>query len=255
MGGLIVDQQAALLAENCLNRGEGKCTYGTGAFLLYNLGDTAARFDNGLTTSIAWTLRGNTSYCFDGQVYTAASAIRWVQELGLVNSPQEMDAMIADDSKGVLCGPSFAGLAAPWWKPEAGAFLTGMHLSTGKPEIFRAIMEGLASQVAHLSRLVLEELGMESGPLRVDGGLTNSKVLMQIQANLLQANIDTYPSAHATALGAAAAMRLALNPDMAVEDGPYAWEPEAHYEPAISAEEAAEFNARWVAAVEANMEF
>ena len=92
VAGLIVDQQAALLAEACLDAGSAKCTYGTGAFLLAQLGTTATRSTSGLTTSVAWRLRDETRYCVDGQVYTAASAIRWITELGLVTGAAELDA-------------------------------------------------------------------------------------------------------------------------------------------------------------------
>lgn len=255
VGGLMVDQQAALLAESCLDRGDSKCTYGSGAFLFVNLGDEAHRFDTGLTTSVAWTLRGRTVYCADGQVYTAATAVRWMRDLGIIDDAKDLDRVAADDSGGVLCGPSFAGLAAPWWRSDAGAFLTGMRLATGKGEVVRAMLEGISAQVAELAGLIAKEGNAPLARLKVDGGLTHSKVLMQIQADLLQVPIDTYPSAHATALGVAAAMRLALNPDMELEDGPYAWEAAASYEPSISAEEALEFRRRWFSAVEANLEF
>ena len=102
VGGLIVDQQAALFAQKCFNRGEGKCTYGTGAFILVNMGEDAPRFDNGLTTSVAWTLRGKTNYCSDGQVYTAASAVRWLEEMGIITGAPQMDEIAAEDSGGVL---------------------------------------------------------------------------------------------------------------------------------------------------------
>lgn len=253
VGGLMVDQQAALLAEGCLDRGDSKCTYGSGAFLFVNLGSTAHRFKSGLTTSVAWTLRGKTSYCVDGQVYTAATAVRWMNELGIITGVKDLDQAAADNSGGVICAPSFAGLAAPWWRSDAGAFLTGMKLSTGKAEITRAVLEGISAQVAELAGLITKEGNAPLARLKVDGGLTNSKVLMQIQSDLLQVPIDTYPSAHATALGAAAALRLALNPDMAVEDAPYPWEPEATYEPSISEAEALDFRRRWAAAVEANL--
>ena len=254
VGGLMVDQQAALLAESCLEPGDSKCTYGSGAFLFVNTGDEAHRFDSGLTTSVAWTLRGKTSYCVDGQVYTAATAVRWMNEMGIISGVKEIDQEVADDSGGVLCGPSFAGLAAPWWRSDAGAFITGMKLATGKAEITRAILEGISASVAELARLISAGVDMPLQRLKVDGGLTNSAVLMQIQSDLLQIPIDTYPSAHATALGAAAAMRLALNPDMPVDEGPYAWEPEAAYEPQMSADEADSFRRRWIAAVEANLQ-
>src|SRR5690606_32233740 len=251
VGGLIVDQQAALFAEGCLERGQGKCTYGTGAFILVNMGDTAPRFDNGLTTSVAWQLRGRTMYCSDGQVYTAASAVRWMQELGVITDASEMDDIAADDTGGVICAPSFAGLAAPWWKPEAGAFIVGMKLSTGKGEIVRAVLDGIACQIAELSDLTLAELGTPLTSLRVDGGLTKSVTLMQSQADMLQAPIETYPSAHATALGTAACMRLALDPSLTVEQGPYDWEVEASYTPRRDADDVAAYRAAWRNAVEA----
>lgn len=254
VGGLIVDQQAALFAQNCLSRGEGKCTYGTGAFILVNMGQTAPRFNNGLTTSVAWMLRGRTQYCSDGQVYTAASAVRWMQDLGIISHPADMDRIAAPDAGGVLTAPSFAGLAAPWWKPEAGAFMVGLRLSTGKPQIVRSVLDGIACQIAELADLTLPELGAPLTRLRVDGGLTQCRTLMQAQADLLQVPIDTYPTAHATALGAAACMRLALDPALAVEDGPYAWRPDATYEPAGAAADAAAFRASWRAAVDATLE-
>lgn len=254
VGGLIVDQQAALFAEGCLERGQGKCTYGTGAFILVNMGESAPRFDNGLTTSVAWKLRGRTQYCSDGQVYTAASAVRWMQELGIITDAAEMDEIAAKDPAGVICAPSFAGLAAPWWKPDAGAFISGMKLSTGKPEIVRAVLDGIAAQIAELSDLTRSELDAPVTKLRVDGGLTNSVTLMQSQADMLQAPVETYPSAHATALGTAACMRLALNPDLTVEQGPYEWEAEATYTPQRSAEDVTAYRTAWRTAVEATME-
>lgn len=254
VGGLIVDQQAALFAENCLERGQGKCTYGTGAFILVNMGRVAPRFDNGLTTSIAWKLRGITNYCSDGQVYTAASAVRWMQELGVIADATEMDKIASDSPAGVLCAPSFAGLAAPWWKPDAGAFIVGMKLSTGKGEVVRAVLDGIACQIAELADLTLPELGTPLSRLRVDGGLTKCVTLMRSQADMLQAPLDTYPSAHATALGTAACLRLALNPSMATEDGPYSWSPEATYEPVRPAAEIDAYRQAWRGAVNATME-
>ncbi|QDB79630.1 carbohydrate kinase [Georgenia wutianyii] len=254
VGGLIVDQQAALFAERCLERGQAKCTYGTGAFILVNMGDSAPRFDNGLTTSVAWQLRGRTTYCSDGQVYTAASAVRWMQEMGIVEGAAEMDQIAAPDPGGVICAPSFAGLAAPWWKPDAGAFIAGMKLATGKPEIVRAVLDGIACQIAELSDLTREELGAPLTRLRVDGGLTKSVTLMQSQADMLQAPIETYPSAHATALGTAACMRLALDPELAVEDGPYEWEAEASYEPRRTAADVTVYRTAWRNAVDATLE-
>jgi glycerol kinase len=250
VAGLIVDQQAALLAESCLKPGDAKCTFGTGAFLLAQLGGNPARSTSGLTTSVAWRLREDTSYCVDGQVYTAASAVRWAVDLGLLAAADQIDTVAADSSDGVLCVPALAGLAAPWWDSAAAASFTGMTLSSGRGQLVRALLEGIAAQVAALADLVATDLGQPLTRLRVDGGLTRSVVLMQAQADLARIPVDVYPSLHATALGAAACARLALEPGIDVPEAVGAWTPEHTYEPEWSAERAADFLARWTRATE-----
>jgi glycerol kinase len=248
--GLIVDQQAALLAEACLEPGMAKCTYGTGAFLLASTGADAVRSTTGLTTSVAWRMRGATEYCIDGQVLTAGSAIRWLQDLGIIDDPAALDALAAPDSGGVMFTPALAGLAAPWWRSDARAAFVGMSLSTGAPHLIRAVIEGIAAQVAALVAVIAEDTGVPIARLRVDGGLTNSRALMQAQADLLQAPVDVYPSAHATALGAAALARLALDPSLSPSEVVGGWVPSATYEPNMSAYQAGHHLASWRAAIE-----
>jgi glycerol kinase len=249
VGGLVVDQQAALLAEGCLEPGTAKCTFGTGAFLLANTGSGAVRSGSGLTSSIAWRVRGALSYCLDGQVYTAASAVRWLTDLGLIGAPADLDRFAADDAGGVLCVPALAGLAAPWWRSDATAVLTGMTLATGRGQIILAVLQGIAAQVAELAGLVGTELGAPLSRLRVDGGLTNCRTLMQATADLLQIPIDSYPSPHATALGAAALGRLALSPELALADAIVDWQPTETFEPRWTPAQAADFRGRWATAV------
>lgn len=251
VGGLVVDQQAALLAENCLLPGEAKCTFGTGAFLLANTGPRATRSTAGLAASVAWTVGGEPTYCFDGQVYTAASAVRWLQQLGLIEAPADLDTVAAEDCGGVLSVPAFAGLAAPWWRPDAKATLTGMTLSTGREHIVLAVLQGIAAQVAQLADLVVADIGRPLQRLRVDGGLTQSRVLMQSVADLLQVEVDVYPSQHATPLGAAALARVAHQPSLALRDAVVPWKPSTTYEPRWSTDHATEFRARWSSAVAA----
>lgn len=245
VAGLVVDQQAALLAESCLERGTAKCTYGTGAFLLAQLGAEPTRSQHGLATSLAWNLRDESSFCVDGQVYTAASAVRWITDLGLVNGASELDAVAAEDNGGVLCVPALAGLGAPWWDATASATWTGMTLSTGRGHLVRAVLEGVASQVAVLMGTVGQDVGEPLTRLRVDGGLTRSRVLMQAQADLAQVPVDVYPSAHATPLGAAACARLALDPSLGVADAIGPWVAAQTFEPAWSHDRAAEHLAAW----------
>jgi glycerol kinase len=251
VAGLIVDQQAALLAESCLEPGAAKCTFGTGAFLLAQLGENAARSGAGLTTSVAWTLRDHTSYCADGQVYTAASAVRWAIDLGLVPAADQLDAVSAPDSDGVLCVPALAGLAAPWWDAQATASFTGMTLSSGRGHLVRALLEGIAAQVACVADLVARDLGQPLTRLRVDGGLTRSAVLMQAQADLARIPVEVYPSSHATPLGAAACARLALDPTLRAADVVGTWTPQHTYEPVWSDDRAADHLAGWRRAADA----
>ncbi|ORV28071.1 carbohydrate kinase [Mycolicibacterium conceptionense] len=244
VGGIVVDQQAALLAEACLEPGMAKCTFGTGAFLLSNTGTTPVRSTTGLTSSVAWRVGGVDSFCIDGQVYTAASAVKWLTTLGVINGAAEMDSIAASDNAGVLCVPALAGLAAPWWKSQATAAISGMTLSTGRGHIVLAVLQGIAAQVAEL----VSAIGADAPPLtrlRADGGLTQSAVLMQACADILQVPVDVYPSAHATALGAAALARLSLSPDKSVSDVVADWTASASYEPRWSPARAAEFRSAW----------
>lgn len=250
VAGLIVDQQAALLAESCLAPGDAKCTFGTGAFLLAQLGANAARSTSGLTTSVAWRLRNDTAYCVDGQVYTAASAVRWAVDLGLVPTANQIDAVAADSSDGVVCVPALAGLAAPWWDSAASAAFSGMTLTSGRGQLVRALLEGIAAQVAALADLVATDLGQPLTRLRVDGGLTQSAVLMQAQADLARIPVDVYPSLHATALGAAACARLALDTSLDMTQAVGTWTPDHTYEPVWPADRAEEFMAHWRRAAE-----
>jgi glycerol kinase len=249
VAGLIVDQQAALFAERCLAVGQAKCTFGTGAFLLANTGAAAPRSASGLTTSVAWRTHHGTQYCLDGQVYTAAAAIRWLKGLGLITSSRDMDTDTAPDNGGVLFVPALAGLAAPWWRSEARASWSGLSLATERGHVLRSVLEGIAAQIADLVQVVGSDTGVSIESLRVDGGLTHSPVLMQAQADLLQCPVEIYPSAHATPLGAAAMARIALDPTLSLDDAVWAWTPSSTYEPVWSADRAAEFMGRWRAAV------
>ncbi|MEO3763990.1 FGGY family carbohydrate kinase [Streptomyces sp. B5E4] len=251
VAGLVVDQQAALVAEGCLEPGSAKCTYGTGAFLLANTGRNPVRSGAGLTTSVAWQRQGDTTYCVDGQVYTVGSAVRWLQDLGLVRSATELDALAVSATEGVLCVPAFAGLAAPWWAPDATASFTGMTLATRREHLVSAVLQGIAAQVADLCTLVAGDIGRPLSRLRADGGLTNSAALMQAQADIAQIPVDVYPHAHATPLGAAALARCALDPTLTLKEAVGDWQPTTVYEPRWSRERADEFRTAWAAAAEA----
>jgi glycerol kinase len=253
--GLAVDQQAALFAESCFAGGEAKCTYGTGAFILANAGAETPRSASRLAACVAWRLGGATSYCLDGQVYTAGSAVTWLQQLELIREAADIDRLDGGDASAgaddAVFVPSLAGLGAPFWAPEARGGWVGLSLATRREDLVRAVAHGIAAQVATLGRAIEDDLGRPLERLRVDGGLSRSAVLMQAQADLLQVPVERYPSADATALGVAAFARLgaggADTPEAAVGD----WTPVATFEPRMGADEALERLARWRAAAAA----
>jgi glycerol kinase len=240
--GLLVDQQAALLGQGCLSMGSAKCTYGTGAFLLGNVGSTPVRSATGLTTSVAWRLAGRTTYCLDGQVFTVASAVRWLADLGVIDGAEDLDRMGSQvpDSGGVLFVPALAGLGGPWWRSDARGSLTGLRLDTTPAHLVRALVDGIAGQVVELVAALAADQGSPLTSLRVDGGLTRSRLLMQTQADLLQIPVEVFASPDATALGVGAAARLGLDAGLAVAAALGESLPGEVYEPAIDAAEAAE---------------
>ncbi len=255
IAGIAVDQQAALLAEGCLAAGDAKCTYGTGAFLLVTTDSSAVRSGSGLSCSVAWRLGGAVTYCLDGQVYTAGSALRWLTRIGVLGAPSELDAVgsTVPDAGGVTFVPALAGLGAPYWAPDARGQLSGLHLGTSRGHLARAVAEGIAASVTLLTLAARSDLGRppsggvwEGRPpgklssLRVDGGLTRSRLLMQAQADLLQVPVLICRSPDATALGVAALARLGTGDAASAGEAVGAAEAEAIVEPSITADQAAE---------------
>ncbi|MEV0170535.1 FGGY family carbohydrate kinase [Streptomyces sp. NPDC050803] len=251
--GLVVDQQAALFAQRITEPGGAKCTYGTGAFLLAPTGDTPRRGTSGLVSCVAWRLAGRTDYCLDGQVYTAASAVRWLTDLGVISDAADLDTVggSVPDTGGVTFVPALAGLAAPWWRGDARGSLTGLGLDTGPGHLVRALCEGLAAQVAELTDAAATDLGTPVQVLRVDGGLTRSALLLQTQADLLQRPVEVSALADATALGAGAFARLGAEPGLSVAEALPERKPAAVYEPRIGTDEAAARRAAFRGAVNA----
>ncbi len=242
VSGLGVDQQAALVGEHCLEPGETKCTYGTGAFLLANAGPRPFASSSGLAVSVAWLLGEHAAYCIDGQVYAAGAALAWLQRWGFLGRAQDLDD-VADsvpDSGGVSVVPALSGLGAPWWRPDALASIEGIGPGTTPAHVVRATIDGLAAQVTLLARAAAEDLGRPLALLRVDGGLTRSRLLMQTQADLLQIPVEVASSPHATAAGVAALARLGAGAARTLDEAVLRADSHIHYDPAISAAEAAD---------------
>lgn len=263
--GFTVDQQAALLAQNRRALGEAKCTYGTGAFLQACLGGTPVRSAAGLASSVAWRLGGMTTYCLDGQVFTVGAAVRWLCDLGIIEHPRDLDSMTCgaqdvgslpaagigpDLRTEVMFVPALAGLAAPYWRSRARAAFLGMSLSTGRAELVRAVVNGIAASVALLARVVAADVGAPLARLRADGGLVRSRALMQAQADLLQTPVEIFPSPHASAAGVAALARLGAGLAATPQEAIPRHVPAVVYEPSLGADTAAAYLERFEEAIE-----
>jgi glycerol kinase len=248
--GLAVDQQAALFAESCFEPGEAKCTYGTGAFILATAGERALHSNSRLAACVAWRLDGRTTYCLDGQVYSAGSAVSWLQELDLIHEAADLDR-VGGHAAEVVFVPSLAGLGAPFWAPEARGGWLGLSLATRRDDLVRAVIWGIAAQVASLARAMESDMSRPLERLRVDGGLTRSAALMQAQADLLQVPVELYPSPDATALGVGALARLGSGGATTPAEAVGSWTSVAIFEPRIASSEAEERLGRWDAAARA----
>jgi glycerol kinase len=201
--GQVVDQQAALAGAGCVVPGRVKATYGTGVFVLGHVGDEVPRPSGGLLPTVAWRIDGRTEYAIDGGVFAAGAMLEWMcRELGIAESPKALAelARSADGNGGARVLPGLAGVGAPWWKPDARAVLAGMHGGTTRAHVARAALEGIAWRVADVVAAMRESSEVDS--LRVDGGLTNEPLLLQLQADTIGVRVDA-AGADATVLGAA----------------------------------------------------
>jgi glycerol kinase len=202
--GQVVDQQAALAGAGCVVPGRVKATYGTGVFVLGHVGDEVPRPSGGLLPTVAWQIDGKMEYAIDGGVFAAGAMLEWLcREMGMADSPKELTelARSAEDNGGARVLPGLAGLGAPWWRPDARAVLAGMHGGTTRANVARAALEGIAWRVADVVAAMRESAEVDS--LRVDGGLTNEPLLLQLQADAIGVRVDA-AGADATVLGAAA---------------------------------------------------
>jgi glycerol kinase len=238
----IVDQPAALFAQNCFTLGQAKCTFGTGAFLLTNIADQIKISKNGLATSLAWDINGSTCYYLDGQVFTAASAVDWLISNKFIDSPNQIDSL--PDAAGVIASPSFAGLGAPLWRANATASIMGLGLNHNKLHIASAIIDGIAAAVADLLSAVKSD-GVTITTLRVDGGLTQSAKLMQMQSDLAQIPVEQYAHPDATAIGVGYLAALSIDKKLSISDLAKRWQPAKSYLPKWSSDQAATYLSRW----------
>ncbi len=212
IAGVLGDSHGALVGQCCFRPGLAKATYGTGSSVMMNIGETAMPAPQGLVTSIGFAAQGKTYYAFEGNIHCTGATIKWmVEQVGLIGSPGEIEEAAHERAEGVYLVPAFAGLGAPWWQPEARAALVGMTLATDRGHILRATLESIAYQVKDLVDVMAERAGVPLSELRVDGGPTRNRTLMQFQADMLGADIRRSDIEEASALGAVIMNALALH--------------------------------------------
>ncbi len=206
ISGMAGDQQAALFGQACWRRGQAKCTFGTGAFLLMNTGDQPVPSKNGLVTTVGWRVGDETAYALEGSTFVAGAMVQWFRDgLGLIGSAREIEelARSVPDAGGVVAVPALAGLGAPHWRPEARGLISGLTRGTTKAHLARAILDGIALQIADLTGAMQSDAGLTLNSLLVDGGAAANDLLMQISADLLGIEVVRPALVEATALGAA----------------------------------------------------
>jgi len=212
ISGIAGDQQAALFGQACFHPGMTKNTYGTGSFVLMNIGEKPSLSEKGMLTTVAWSLGGRVTYALEGSIFITGAAVNWLRDgLGIISKPSEVDELAAqvEDTGGVYFVPAFVGLGAPYWDPQARALLIGMTRGTGRAHIARAVIESMALQTADVVEVMREESGIPLRELRVDGGASVMDMLLQYQADLLGVPVRRPVISETTALGAALLAGLA----------------------------------------------
>jgi glycerol kinase len=252
IAGIAGDQQAALFGQGCFRAGEAKNTYGTGCFLLVNTGDRAASPSGGLLATLAWDIGDGPRYALEGSAFITGAAVQWLRDgLGIIASADESESLATSltDNAGVYLVPAFTGLGAPHWDPYARGLLIGIERGTTRAHLARATLESIAYQTRDLVE-AMRGAGQRIDVLRVDGGGTVNRFLMQFQADVLGTPVEVAAIRETTALGAAFLAGLGVglwkSPDELRERRAVA----ARYEPAMSQDQRDATYAGWLRAVE-----
>jgi glycerol kinase len=219
IAGVAGDQQAALFGQACYEIGQGKCTYGTGAFLLLNTGRKPIGSTTGLLTTVAWKIGDEVTYALEGSVFIAGAAVQWLRDgLHLIcKSPEiEDQAAVVADNGGVVFVPALVGLGCPHWEPEARGAILGITRGTTTAHLCRATLEGIAHEVTDIIAGMERDLERPISVLKVDGGAAVNNILMQFQADMLRIQVERPMVVETTGLGAACLAGLAVGvwPDL-----------------------------------------
>ena len=253
IAGIAGDQQAALFGQMCRKPGMSKNTYGTGCFLLQNIGTQPTTSRNQLVTTVAWKIGDRTEYALEGSVFIGGAVVQWIRDgLGLVRTAPEIEALAASvpDNGGVYFVPAFAGLGAPHWDPYARGTIIGITRGTTAGHIARAALESIAYQVADLLESMRADAGIPLSELRADGGAAANDALMQFQADVLGVPVLRPKVTETTALGAAYLAGLAVGYWKSADELTGQWQVERRFDPRMPDSQAAALRERWTAAVE-----
>ena len=253
LAGSAGDQHAALFGQNCTQHSMAKNTYGTGCFMLMNIGHKPVISRQKLLTTIACTATDEPDFALEGSVFIGGAAVQWLRDgLRIIDSSDDVEALAASvpDSGGVYMVPAFAGLGAPHWDAYARGIIAGISRGTTAAHLARATLESIAFQVADVLSAMQQDAGIPIDELRVDGGACVNDLLMQFQADILQAPVVRPKVIETTALGAAFLAGLAVGFWQDMAEIEKLWQAERVFEPAMKADEVAGRRARWNDALE-----
>jgi len=252
IAGIAGDQQAALFGQMCTETGMVKNTYGTGCFMLMNIGDNFIESKNNLLTTVAWKINGRVQYAFEGSIFIGGAVVQWLRDgLGIIKTSAEVEqlALSVNDTGGVYFVPAFAGLGAPYWDPNARGTIVGLTRGTNAGHISRAAIEAIAYQTVDVLKAMEADSGIKIKELRVDGGATANNLLMQFQADLLDCKVLRPEIVETTALGAAYLAGLAVGYWENVAELQQQWQSEREFIPSANPTEGQQAMEGWKKAV------
>ncbi|TWU65195.1 Glycerol kinase [Crateriforma conspicua] len=252
IAGIAGDQQAALMGQNCSRHGMAKNTYGTGCFMLMNIGNHPMLSESKLLTTAACRLDESSSYALEGSIFVAGAAVQWLRDgLGIIEQSSDVEALAAqvDDTDDVYLVPALAGLGAPHWDAHARGTLIGITRGTTRAHLARATLEGIAFQVADVLDAMKKDSGIDPTELRVDGGAAANNLLMQFQADILGVPVVRPKSVETTAMGAAYLAGLATGFWKDTAEIETIWTVDQTFHPTMSSDEVIHRRGRWRDAV------
>jgi glycerol kinase len=248
VAGIAGDQQAALFGQACFSPGMTKNTYGTGSFVLVNLGPEHPEPSAGVLTSVGWTIGAETTYVMEGSVFVTGAAVQWLRDgLGVIADASEVGPLAAGvpDTGGVVFVPAFTGLGSPWWDPYARGAILGITRGTTRAHLVRAVVEAMAWQTRDVVDAITAASGRPIEELRADGGASVMDVLCQFQADVLGVTVRRPVVQETTALGAAYLAGLATGVWDTAGDAAASWTAEAEFRPAMPAPEVERRHREW----------